>query len=257
MTTQPSTTLGIDLASQNEKTAACILAWTATGAEIADLRLGRLLSGLDWLVELAAGREAIGIDAPFGWPVPMVDAVAAWAEGGPWADSEPRDLRLRLTDKRVWERKKITPLSVASDRIAIVAWRCAGLLTRLGAGAQLDRAGGSGVFEVYPAATLACWEIARAGYKARGRAQERAGQEARRRILEQLQERAPWLDLGSYEVLCVESDDALDALIAALAARAAQLGRTVEPLPDDVDLARVEGWIHLPRDNTLTALAAT
>ena len=46
---------------------------------------------------------------------------------------------------------------------------------------------------------------------------------------------------------CAASHDALDALIAALPARAAALGKTVRPADGtEAERAPVEGWIHLP-----------
>jgi hypothetical protein len=45
----------------------------------------------------------------------------------------------------------------------------------------------------------------------------------------------------------VSNDHELDALISAVVARLARLGGT-QPIPVDLlDLARVEGWIHIPR----------
>jgi hypothetical protein len=70
---------------------------------------------------------------------------------------------------------------------------------------------------------------------------------ARQALIDALLERTPWLDLGAYVDLCADSDDALDALIAALTSRAAALSRT--STPDDAHLrqqARREGWIVLP-----------
>jgi hypothetical protein len=48
------------------------------------------------------------------------------------------------------------------------------------------------------------------------------------------------------EAACRRSDDAFDAVIAALTARAAVLGRTDLPPASSLDAARVEGWIALP-----------
>jgi hypothetical protein len=46
---------------------------------------------------------------------------------------------------------------------------------------------------------------------------------------------------------CRHSDDAFDALICALIARAAALGLTTPPSPGtQTERASVEGWIHLP-----------
>jgi hypothetical protein len=52
----------------------------------------------------------------------------------------------------------------------------------------------------------------------------------------------------------VASDDCLDALLAALIARAAVRGLTVRPAPDDLELAREEGWIALPLADSLARL---
>lgn len=63
-------TLGIDLASQPKKTAACVIEWDTGSARVADLRLD--LTNLD-IVALAEGCDAIGIDSPFGWPLPFIE----------------------------------------------------------------------------------------------------------------------------------------------------------------------------------------
>jgi len=57
---------------------------------------------------------------------------------------------------------------------------------------------------------------------------------------------APWLDLGDFEPLSRRSHDAFDALIAALATRAAALGLTLPPTAAQLEAARAEGWIALP-----------
>ena len=56
----------------------------------------------------------------------------------------------------------------------------------------------------------------------------------------------PWLDLGAYEEKRRLSDDALDAVIAALTARASALLMTTAPPPEHIGAARREGWIALP-----------
>jgi len=53
----------------------------------------------------------------------------------------------------------------------------------------------------------------------------------------------PWLVVSDEYA---ETDHALDALVASLTARAAVQGRTLRPEIGQVDLARREGWIHLP-----------
>jgi hypothetical protein len=66
-------------------------------------------------------------------------------------------------------------------------------------------------------------------------------------VIGALLERTPWLDLRTYADLCTDSDDALDAVIAARTSRAAALSKT--STPDEGHLlqqARREGWIVLP-----------
>jgi hypothetical protein len=45
----------------------------------------------------------------------------------------------------------------------------------------------------------------------------------------------------------VESCDAFDSVFAALAARAAERGLSNAPNPTQLSIAKVEGWIHLPK----------
>jgi hypothetical protein len=65
-----------------------------------------------------------------------------------------------------------------------------------------------------------------------------------------------WLEWpDDARAACFRSDDTLDAFIAALATRAAQLGRTRNPETDEQRTrAPIEGWIHVPRQGTLSLL---
>lgn len=65
----------------------------------------------------------------------------------------------------------------------------------------------------------------------------------RETILGGLRRAMPWLSVPDTYA---EDADALDALIASLTARAATQNRTLRPTPEQHDLARREGWIHLP-----------
>ena len=67
-------TLGIDLASQPEKTAACLIAWNSDHATIDTLKV--CLTDDD-LVLLGEKADKIGVDVPFGWP-------ARFVRGGPF-----------------------------------------------------------------------------------------------------------------------------------------------------------------------------
>lgn len=253
------TSVGIDLASQNAKTAVCAIEWDDGGAVAHEPVFGAPGEEIGWLVAAARPATWVGIDAPFGWPQDAVEALAAWAGGGRWPGAEKNDLRFRVTDRFVHEATGRWPLSVSSDRIAVAAWRCARLLDALRpAGRPLDRTGADGVFEVYPGAALSRWGFDRAGYKTSGNARAKEGQrEARARLVAALADRAPWLDLSAAEEACVRSDDALDALIASLVARAA--GRrltTPPPAGGDRDRIEREGWIHLPEPGALERLGA-
>ena len=145
--------------------------------------------------------------------------------------------------------EKLWPLSPSTDRISLTAWRLAGLREAAfeRSHVRFDRAGADQVVEAYPAAALLLWDLPRDGYK--------TDPAAREDLLAVLEERAPWLawEPGAREA-CVESDDALDAVLCALVARAAALGLTEPPPPEHRDLARVEGWIHLPRKGRLGQL---
>lgn len=237
-------TAGIDLSASDKTSAICTIRWKGYEgvAEIDDAH------GTDErILEVILANERTGIDAPFGWPAPFVAAVAAHAKSRRWAgrgqspEEFRRTLRLRRTD-RVVSETGITPLSVSTEKIGVTAMRCALLLdAAVHAGATIDRSGRTGkVCEVYPAAALHRWGIDRRGYK------QADNRDARRAILKKLRRRFPGLTVDGTQA--VATDHALDALISGLVARAVldkatdQAGSTA-----DAELARVEGWIHLPR----------
>jgi predicted nuclease with RNAse H fold len=117
--------------------------------------------------------------------------------------------------------------------------RNAGLLARYQeAGVNVDRSGEGTVCEVYPGATLRLWDFDTAGY--------RTEDNKRAKLLEKLKAQAPWLDLSDFEDQMLSSTDCFDAVIAALAARAVALGAYSKPSKDQLDKAKVEGWICLP-----------
>jgi predicted RNase H-like nuclease len=238
--------LGIDLAAEPPDTAACEITWLADGAH------GRLYSGRlddDQLLRLIESADKAGIDCPFGWPAPFVNAVVAHGNGAPWPGRgqlglrHRRSLRYRLTDEIVHQQLGIWPLSVSTDRIGVTALRCAALLDALAtAGHPVDRAGSGRVVEVYPAAALKHWGLPHQRYK------QDKGAIIRSQALDQLLATLPTLVLDGEAVdRCRRSDDAFDALVCALVARAAALGLTTTPRPgDQTTRARVEVWIHLP-----------
>ena len=238
--------LGIDLASRPRDTAACVLRFSGGEAHIQTL--AKNLDDDD-LLDLAAETDVIAIDAPFGWPEEFVELVTAHHAGRPcapdWEDADVRrELRLRRTDRWVWARgfSGRPPLSVSTDLIAMPALRCTGLLGRLGV---TDRTGGR-VVEAYPAAALAVWTGVSGGYKGKSGASRRA------ELAAALEAEAPWLTVPPE---AVEDDDNLDAMVTALIGRAHALGRT-HPVPDQYQREALrEGWIAVPREDTLAGLA--
>lgn len=240
-------TLGIDLAVQPQNTAACAIDWSTTPPTVTPPELN--LTDADLTIRIHASDKA-AIDAPFGWPDEFVAAVSDYADTGRFTTTERARLRFRETDRAVAEER--LPLSVSSDRIAVTAMRCAALLTQLSEqGLDVDRAGFGRVVEVYPAAALVRLGIEPRGYKAKD------AHEARQAVTERLvAESGGALVLEPAVVeACVATDHALDALIAALVARAAALeGRADGPPAELVEQAQREGWIWLPRAGGLAGV---
>lgn len=258
-------TVGVDLSVSAERTALATIEWEEGRARVGEPSLG--LGDAELLGQLAEA-EWVGIDAPFGWPEPTVAALHGYATKGRWPGIAKQDFRYRRTDSFVHDHvlaeveQSLWPLSPSSDRIALTAWRLAGLREAAfeRSGVRFDRAGADRVVEAYPAAALGLWGIERAGYKSgqrRDPERREAAEEVREALLVSIEEQAPWLDWepGAWEA-CVASDDPLDAVLCALIARAAALGLTEPPPPEDRERARVEGWIHLPRKGSLGGLLA-
>ena len=167
--------------------------------------------------------DKVGIDVPFGWPDAFVAAVGAHHVRRRWPNVSDKQLQFRATDRAVREHPSVRrwPLSVASDRIAITTMRAAKLFSMLAArGAPVARDGSGKIIEVYPAAALRIWGFNAAGYK---RKENRA---ARLDLLKDiLAKTANWLKVpDGVRALCEASDDALDALVAGLVARASACG---------------------------------
>jgi hypothetical protein len=240
-------TLGIDLSAQPKETAACVLEWSVSTCSMTHLSAGLDNDALLHLVDRHAPAK-VGIDAPFGWPVPFVEAVADYAASGRWPApaTTRRPLLLRTTDLAVVANAGgRPPLSVSADKIAVCAMRCAEILTALASDhATIDRTGGGVAIEVYPAAALRQWGFEPSGYKGTKPEQR----EKRRQLAQAIVDATMgWLDLDPEGVSSIAaSDHLLDALVSALVARAAAVGLTL-PIPEDARaVAAIEGWIHLP-----------
>lgn len=243
--------LGIDLAAGAKKTYACALE-DEDGALRAELFAG---CADEQLLALAEGKQKVAIDAPFGWPRAFVDALDAHRrfEAWPAPDDGPPEafraaLSFRVTDRVVMHTRR--PLSVSTDKLGVTAMRCAHLLHRwAAAGESIDRAGGGRFVEVYPAAALVRWGLAGSGYKG-------VDKTALQTLTATVLDAVPTLELSDADrQLCASVDDAFDALIAALVARAALIGLTNLPPPMVREQAAEEGWIHLPLRGSLPLVA--
>lgn len=240
-------TVGVDLAAQDKKTGLAVLRWARGSTVLEHLQVEADNAAIR---SAGAGAAVVGIDCPLGWPAAFTDLLLAHRAGttDPFAGADVekrRALAFRRTDFHVHDETGRWPLSVSADLIGYPAMRAAGLLAGwVSGGKPLRRSGvDSCVAEVYPAAALSRWGLTSRGYK--------ADPQIRRTLIDELCQLAPWLDLGDGVDLCARSDDALDAVVAALVAGAVELGRTVGPRPADLGQAEEEGWVHLPDQDFL------
>jgi len=235
-------TVGIDMAAEPRKTASAVVEWRPSDVVVTHLTLN--CSDAD-IIGLVGTADKAGIDCPLGWPEPFVDFVLAHREGRPLAPTDlaaRRHLVYRATDLALIAQSGARPLSVAADLIGHTAMRVAGILSALAAGGcAIDRAGSGIVVEAYPAAALRAWGIYRPRYKGP------SGITTREAILSDLRAALPQLRIDADQLaLCHGSDDALDAIVCAMIARAAAIGRVTTPDAEQARVAKTEGWIVVP-----------
>lgn len=235
-------TVGVDLAAEPKGTALAVIEWSQGAATLVSLELG---VADDAIVEVAKTADKVGIDCALGWPVEFIEFLNRQVRAGGDGDlidgsiDARRRLAFRETDRRVHATTGRWPLSVSTDRLGLTAIRCAGLLSKMQLeGIEVDRSGAGKVVEVYPGAALRIWGFDTTGY--------RASADIRRELLAHLKGLAPWFSFGPHIDLIVESCDAFDAVIAALATRAAALNAYDPPEPEVISQAQIEGWIALP-----------
>ena len=234
----------MDLGAEPKRTAVAVLQWVAREVFLTDLVT---TADDDVILEAAEVADKVGIDCPLGWSDEFVEFLNEHHTGRVTSmpvDSYARTpLRYRATDLHLIESNLGRPLSVSSDLIGVCAMRAAGLLAAMTkAGLEVDRSGVSGrVAETYPAAAIKHWGLAAGGYKG---ADKTAALET---MVDLLTQQFPQLDLGEYEDLCRSSDDAFDAVMCALVARATTRYRGTVPIPSGMtQRAKREGWIAVP-----------
>jgi predicted nuclease with RNAse H fold len=237
-------TVGVDLAADPKRTAVAMVEWVDRDARLIDLLTE---ADDDAILELALQADKTGIDCPLGWSDDFVEFVNAHHTGRvpmtPVDATARTPLRYRATDLFLIEQKLGRPLSVSSDLIGVCAMRAAGLLAAMSKnGIEVDRSGVSGgVAETYPAAAIRHWGLAQGGYKGTANATTLSA------MVTKLKRGLPQLDLTAHEHACRTSDDAFDALMCALVARATTQYRCTVPIPRGLtQRARREGWIAVP-----------
>jgi predicted nuclease with RNAse H fold len=237
-------TVGVDLAAQPKHTAVAVIEWEPGRARVAEIELP---ADDDAVLRQSQRADKVGIDCPLGWPEPFVEFLCAHrlnAHQTPAGDPRReawRSLAYRRTDERVRTVAGLVPLSVATDRIGLTAMRAARLQALLAhRGHDVQRSGTGLIVEVYPAAGLKLWRLPHNRYKGR------AHHGGLGTLVDALVGAAPWLALAEHEEVCRRSDHAIDAVVAALLARATARGFTEMPKGADRTAAAVEGWIALP-----------
>lgn len=180
----------------------------------------------------------IAIDAPLGWPAPM--GALLQHEAGRFIKGDPNEFFRRATDRHIKTTIGKMPLDVGADRIARTAFKALSLLEEIRSitgetvplAWSVDLESAVSAIEVYPAATLAVRSITTTGYK------PPAARNERQLIVEHLERHEIHL---ANPAPVLANADVLDAVICLLAARDFLLGEA--PPPDDIALARKEGWI--------------
>ena len=233
-------TAGVDLAARSAKTGLATVRWETGRARVDTLAVG---VDDDQIVEAAVAADRTGVDVPLGWPDEFITLLEQHRQGDQarfaYADFWTR-LAYRETDVFIQETFGVRPLSVSTDRLGLTALRASAIQARLrDTGWPVDRAGGSKVIEVYPAVALRQWGLAEGSYKG-------ANRTALPALVDRLKAGVPWLELGASEALVRSSDDAFDALVAALVARAHALGMWHLPPKAQAQHASSEGWIVVP-----------
>ena len=127
------TIIGIDCATQPQKTGLAVGSWDGTAVSLHAISLGQQNPSLaqtitNWLPPNQP--TLLAIDAPLGWPEDMGNQLATHQAGDPLF-VPPNTLFRRETDRHIWQRTGKLPLDVGADRIARTAHAALSLLTEL------------------------------------------------------------------------------------------------------------------------------
>ena len=238
------TIIGIDCATQSQKTGLAVGAWDGTAVSLHTITLGLKNPSLahtitSWLP--SDQPTLLAIDAPLGWPADLGNQLATHRAGDPLS-VPPNTLFRRETDRHIWQRTGKLPLDVGADRIARTAHAALTLLVEL---RQLTKQAiplawqptnlsQLSAIEVYPAGTLkVLFDPTRVpSYKGTD------GENGRSAILHHLKQH---VTLPPDSQLLLKNDDALDAALCVLAG--ADFLRGLAKPPANLKQAKKEGWI--------------
>ncbi len=247
MTTQatiPETrVVGIDCATNPRNVGLALCTITGRGAELAEVAIGTSWPAIDEQVaSWVTGPTLLALDAPLGWPAALGESLHAHHAGIGFTEPANTMFR-RVTDDAVAARLGKRPLDVGSDRIARTAHAALSFLKRLrnNLDAPIPLAWEPGAIdtiaaiEVYPAGTLAACNLPSSGYKGSTDPAVSLRRELTTATRGQLSFGASAADQ------MVGTDHALDAVLCVCAGLDFLAGHAVPP--EDLDLAKREGWI--------------
>ena len=239
---QSDTTWGLDLSTNEKKSAAVAVRWSPSGAEVTDIRIPLTAQGIVALISQHRDSHW-AVDVPFGWPDRFVELMTIRHDRPLAADqlSKVVDWDLwrtqvvarRVTDQFLYtdERIETRPLPASFDKLGATAAMWALIEGHLAAnGVAIDRSGVTGtICETYPTAALRAW-----GWKAKGKPDEQ--------VLAELIQKLEFPPELKHHLI---KDDVCDAVVCAVVARAHQLGRTLKPDVGQLGATQREGWIHV------------
>ncbi len=235
--------IGVDCATQPRNVGLALCSFTHGGPRVEEVVIGKSWPSIDeqvgrWLSE----TTLIALDAPLGWPEPLSEALVDHLAGEELWSNANRLFR-RTTDDVVAKALGKRPLDVGADRIARTAHTALGLIGRLRDAHRLPIplawepgwVQGVAAIEVYPAGTLASRALPYSGYKGAGSKVTALRERIVGAVVEEMK-----LDARATDAM-IQSDHVLDAVLCALAGCDFLQGTVM--LPDDLELARREGWI--------------
>lgn len=238
------TIIGIDCATQPQKTGLAVGKWDGTAVSLHTITLGKRTESLahtiaSWLPKNEP--TLLAIDAPLGWPMDMGSQLVNH-QAGDALSVPPNTLFRRETDRHIWQRTGKLPLDVGAERIARTAHAALTLLADLRQicqepiplawQPQLEHT--LSAIEVYPAGTLKMLLAPTRVPSYKGK----DGGNGRFTILNKLKQ---IVTLPPNIDLLWQNDDALDAALCVLAGTDFLQG-LAEP-PTNLPLAKKEGWI--------------